>query len=75
MICIAEEEEMKSRSLHHLILSLLFVLAFGAGYMIGARGLGRCRALNKTLTEDLSRAVVRGITAEANLIQCKEQKK
>lgn len=58
-----------------LIFVLGVVLAFAAGMFWNHKQLNRCQLENKKLVNDLAHAVQRGVTMEANLNLCREQKK
>lgn len=57
-------------------LLLCAVIGIGGGYLAGtqrsSRALVRCQEQNAVLTNDLGRAVQRGVILETNLTLCKE---
>lgn len=64
------------RSTSRLIVTLIIAFLAGAlvGYVQSQRALANCKSQNRELAKDLGNAVTRGITLEANLNLCKENK-
>jgi hypothetical protein len=65
-------------SASYLKLSVCVVLAIGFGYLVGRyhsrQLLAHCQQQNAMFTNDLNRAVTRGVILETNLTLCKENK-